>query len=291
MDRALKLDRVLEMTQKGQIEFDIGNYELAIQSFEDALSIDSNWEPAKNGLNRSKKSFEEEIFQESISKGYQYLNEENFEEAEGLFNQSLLIRPNSQEAKQALDELNLKRIASLTKSLKYKGLIAEVNEEWKQAKGFYEDILVIDPNIEEVKESLSRVESRILLASEMKSIITRSDSYNDNKVLGQAQAILDTARSIERIGPKLQESIQKLDALIQVALIPIDVIFESDELTEVTIFKVDQMGTFLQRIVSLRPGIYTARGSRRGFKDETIRFRVSPNQQNQRIRIVCNKKI
>ena len=208
-----------------------------------------------------------------------------------MFNQSLLIRPNSQEAKQALDELNLKRIASLTKSLKYKGLIAEVNEEWKQAKGFYEDILVIDPNIEEVKESLSRVESRILLASEMKSIITRSDSYNDNKVLGQAQAILDTARSIERIGPKLQESIQKLDALIQVALIPIDVIFESDELTEVTIFKVDQMGTFLQRIVSLRPGIYTARGSRRGFKDETIRFRVAPNQQNQRIRIVCNKKI
>jgi len=51
------------------------------------------------------------------------------------------------------------------------------------------------------------------------------------------------------------------------------------------------MGTFLQRIVSLRPGIYTARGSRRGFKDETIRFRVAPNQQNQRIRIVCNKKI
>ena len=144
LDRALKLDQVLERTQKGQIEFDIGNYELAIQSFEDALSIDSNWEPAKNGLNRSKKSFEEEIFQESISKGYQYLNEENFEEAEGLFNQSLLIRPNSQEAKQALDELNLKRIASLTKSLKYKGLIAEVNEEWKQAKGFYEDILVID---------------------------------------------------------------------------------------------------------------------------------------------------
>ena len=291
LDRALKLDQVLERTQKGQIEFDIGNYELAIQSFEDALSIDSNWEPAKNGLNRSKKSFEEEIFQESISKGYQYLNEENFEEAEGLFNQSLLIRPNSQEAKQALDELNLKRIASLTKSLKYKGLIAEVNEEWKQAKGFYEDILEIDPNIEEVKESLSRVESRILLASEMKSIITRSDSYNDNKVLGQAQAILNTARSIDRIGPKLQESIQKLDALIQVALIPIDVIFESDELTEVTIFKVDQMGTFLQRIVSLRPGIYTARGSRRGFKDETIRFRVVPNQQNQRIRIVCNKKI
>ncbi|HJL80037.1 MAG TPA: hypothetical protein QGF88_02640, partial [Gammaproteobacteria bacterium] len=115
--------------------------------------------------------------------------------------------------------------------------------------------------------------------------------YNDNKVLGQAQAILQTAKSIERIGPKMEESIQKLDSLIQIALVPIDVLFESDQLTEVTIFKVDQMGSFQQKIVSLRPGIYTARGSRRGFKDETIRFRVEPNKQNQRIRIICNNKI
>ena len=170
-------------------------------------------------------------------------------------------------------------------------MIAEVNEEWNQAKGFYEEILVIDPNLEEVKESLNRVESRILLDAEMTSIIARSDAYNDNKVLGQAQALLGTAKSIERIGPKLEQSIQKLDSLIRIALIPIDVIFESDQLTEVTIFKVDQMGTFQQKIVSLRPGIYTARGSRKGFKDETIRFRVDPNKQNQRVRIICNKKI
>ena len=40
LDRALKLDQVLERTQKGKIEFDIGKDELAIQAFEDALSID-----------------------------------------------------------------------------------------------------------------------------------------------------------------------------------------------------------------------------------------------------------
>ena len=70
-------------------------------------------------------------------------------------------------------------------------MIAEVNEEWNQAKGFYEEILVIDPNLEEVKESLNRVESRILLDAEMTSIIARSDAHNDNKVLGQAQALLE----------------------------------------------------------------------------------------------------
>ena len=275
----------------GKTEFELGSYKLAIELFQDALSIDPNWEPAINGLNQAKKSYADKLFQESLSKGYRSLNDESFDDAKILFEQALSIRPNSKEALQALDELNLKRIASLTKSLKYKGLIAEVNEEWNQAKGFYEEILVIDPNLEEVKESLNRVESRILLDAEMTSIIARSDAYNDNKVLGQAQALLETAKSIERIGPKLEQSIQKLDSLIRIALIPIDVIFESDQLTEVTIFKVDQMGMFQQKIVSLRPGIYTARGSRKGFKDETIRFRVDPNKQNQRVRIICNKKI
>ena len=238
LDRALKLDQVLARTQRGKTEFELGSYKLAIELFQDALSIDPNWEPAINGLNQAKKSYADNLFQESLSKGYRSLNDESFDDAKILFEQALSIRPNSKEALQALDELKLKRIPSLTKSLTYKGLIAEVNEEWNQAKGFYEEILVIDPNLEEVKESLNRVESRILLDAEMTSIIARSDAYNDNKVLGQAQALLGTAKSIERIGPKMEESIQKLDSLIRIALIPIDVIFESDQLTEVTIFKV-----------------------------------------------------
>ena len=186
LDRALKLDQVLARTQRGKTEFELGSYKLAIELFQDALSIDPNWEPAINGLNQAKKSYADNLFLESLSKGYRSLNDESFDDAKILFEQALSVRPNSKEALQALDELNLKRIASLTKSLKYKGLIAEVNEEWNQAKGFYEEILVIDPNLEEVKESLNRVESRILLDAEMTSIIARSDAYNDNKVLGQA---------------------------------------------------------------------------------------------------------
>jgi Putative lipoprotein len=237
LDRALKLDQVLARTQRGKTEFELGSYKLAIELFQDALSIDPNWEPAINGLNQAKKSYADNLFLESLSKGYRSLNDESFDDAKILFEQALSVRPNSKEALQALDELNLKRIASLTKSLKYKGLIAEVNEEWNQAKGFYEEILVIDPNLEEVKESLNRVESRILLDAEMTSIIARSDAYNDNKVLGQAQALLGTAKSIERIGPKLEQSIQKMDSLIRIALIPIREIFESDQLTKVTILK------------------------------------------------------
>jgi len=43
LDRALKLDQVLARTQRGKTEFELGSYKLAIELFQDALSIDPNW--------------------------------------------------------------------------------------------------------------------------------------------------------------------------------------------------------------------------------------------------------
>ena len=231
------------------------------------------------------------IFQESISQGYEFLVNESFEDAEKSFNQALSIREDSLEALQALDEVNLKKIASLTKSLKYKALIAEVNEDYELAKTLYEQILEIDKNVEEVKQSLDRVEDRIFLISNMKYIINMSDYYSEDKVFNQAQQILETSRNIERIGPKMAKLLQTLDSLIRIASVPLDVIIESDQLTEVKIFKVAQMGSFKQRSLSLRPGIYTAQGSRKGYKDQIIEFRIEPDSQGQRISIICNEKI
>ena len=151
LDRALKLDQVLARTQRGKTEFELGSYKLAIELFQDALSIDPNWEPAINGLNQAKKSYADNLFLESLSKGYRSLNDESFDDAKILFEQALSVRPNSKEALQALDELNLKRIASLTKSLKYKGLIAEVNEEWNQAKGFTKKFWSLTPILKKSK--------------------------------------------------------------------------------------------------------------------------------------------
>jgi tetratricopeptide (TPR) repeat protein len=291
LDRALKLDKVIENSTKGEIEFQKGNFLSAIESFKNALIIDPNWEPANSGLDKSNIAYEEMIFQESISQGYEFLVNESFEDAEKLFNQALSIRQGSIEALQALDEVNLKKIASLTKSLKYKALIAEVNEDYELAKRLYEQILEIDKNVEEVKQSLYRVEDRISLISNMKYIINMSDYYSEDKVFNQAQQILKTARNIDRIGQKMAKLLQTLDSLIRTASVSLDVIIESDQLTEVKIFKVAQMGSFKQKALSLRPGIYTAQGSRKGYKDQIIEFRVGPDSQGQRISIICNEKI
>ena len=110
LDRALKLDQVLERTQRGQTEFGMGSYERAIESFEDALSIDPNWQAAIDGLAQSKKSYADELFQESLSKGYQSLKDESFDDAKSeLFNiiaqENPINNQNIEEVQQFLAQL------------------------------------------------------------------------------------------------------------------------------------------------------------------------------------------
>ena len=67
-----------------------------------------------------------------------------------------------------------------------------------------------------------------------------------------------------------------LDRLLTVAMTPVSVTLESDNLTEVTLLKVGRLGMFSTRTLELRPGAYTAVGSRQGYHDVRRSFRVSP---------------
>ena len=82
-----------------------------------------------------------------------------------------------------------------------------------------------------------------------------------------------------------------VSAKIQTPLTPVPVTIFSDEMTEVVIYKIGNLGVFKQNIVSLRPGVYIATGSRTGYRDLQIRFKVSGNTTNQTIRVECKERI
>jgi len=65
----------------------------------------------------------------------------------------------------------------------------------------------------------------------------------------------------------------------------------SDNLTEVVIYRVDRLGVFPRRELKLRPGTYTAVGSREGFRDVRVRFEVSPGGPSQQVTVVCTEKL
>jgi len=291
LDRALKLDKVIEYTQLGESLSEQRQWSESIEAFEKALMIDPEWLQAQQGFSKAILENDKEQFQSSLSKGYALMKEEKFDEAEVAFQKSLEIDPESKAGQQAIEELEIQRRTSLTKSLKYKGLIAEVNEEWDDAKSYYETILNFDSNISEVKDSLMRVNSRIRLINQMISFIAQAENLNDDKLFNQAQQALIQAQSIMNKGPKMTQQISELEQTLKIASTPVEVTLISDLKTDVMLYKTGKFGLFEQKTILLKPGVYTAKGTRIGYRDTTLRFKVSPENLDQRFIIICRDRI
>jgi hypothetical protein len=82
-----------------------------------------------------------------------------------------------------------------------------------------------------------------------------------------------------------------LRALVEAAQTPVRLTIESDNVTEVAVYKVGKFGRFAIHEVFLRPGTYTVVGSREGYKDVRKTLRIESGQQPQRISVICKVKV
>ena len=65
----------------------------------------------------------------------------------------------------------------------------------------------------------------------------------------------------------------------------------SDSLTEVTVYRVGSLGRFARRELELRPGAYTAVGSRDGYRDVRVRFVVEPGTAPSAVTVRCTEAL
>ena len=119
--------------------------------------------------------------------------------------------------------------------------------------------------------------------------ISNVDKLNDDQLYNQAIATLNKAQGLQNKGPKLEKQINDLSRVLKFASIPLETIFISDGMTKITIYKLAEFGSFYEKTVSLRPGKYTAIGTRPGYRDVILKFRVE--KVGQQFMIQCKEMI
>lgn len=93
------------------------------------------------------------------------------------------------------------------------------------------------------------------------------------------------------MGPRLEDQKQELSRLLKRAATPLKVQLVSDNATDVAIFKVGKFGRFSIHELELRPGTYVAVGSRLGYRDVRLEFKVAPEIETKPIVIRCEEQI
>jgi tetratricopeptide (TPR) repeat protein len=289
--RAERLPEVLALVARGNSERDAGEAQKAMATYREALAIDPRWEPASRALAAVNAGVRDSDFETAMSQGSKALAAENYTEAQHMFRAALALRPQAREAQDGLTEadegLKLSKIA-LTEA---RALAFERREIWDQAIAQYKGALADDPTLVFAKTGLERATARASLDAKLRNLLDNPTLLFGDTVLADARMLVAEARAVPEPGPVLSDQIDKLDRLVGLAATPIAVQLQSDQHTEVTVYRVGPIGSFSSKELKLRPGTYTAIGSRNGYHDVRQTFTVLPGRTLPPISVICSEPI
>jgi tetratricopeptide (TPR) repeat protein len=270
---------------------DGGDLATAEASLQAAVALDGQHQRAASELARVSDAWRQQQFNDAMSDGYIALDENRFDAARQAFRRADKLLPGSTEASSALQEVSVAETASRLGRLQQKGGRLEQSEDWGLAVKAYQEALEIDGNLLFAREGLARAEPRARLDKQFRQALDDPNRLSDVAVAEATGTLLAQARRIQPMGPVLAKQISELEVVLEKANKPLSVTLRSDGATEVIVYKVARLGTFDERQLTLRPGTYTAVGTRNGFRDVRQTFTLSHDQAVTPVTIACTEPI
>ncbi len=289
--RAQNLEAVINLTDQGfQYEQDL-ELEAAKLSFEKALEMDGEWQPAVVGLERVRIALREWTFNQRMTEGFDALAVGQYDSARAAFNAAKSIDPGSREAADGLLQVDQEVRLQSIRQLEAEAQQQVGSEQWELAVATYQALLDIDGDLQFAKEGLSGANQRVALHNSLASYIDDPDSLSADVTMQKAtKLLLDISRMPDQ-GPRLVDQKEELSRLLKRAATPLGVQLVSDGVTDVSIYRVGKLGPFSLQELTLRPGVYVAVGSRPGYRDVRLEFRVAPEIEMKPIVIQCEEQI
>ncbi|MDC1527831.1 hypothetical protein N8600_02065 [Gammaproteobacteria bacterium] len=290
-DRAQLLTEVLGVIAQGRQFHDAGEFESARELYRQALAIDPVHVGAGALLERANTDILDRDFSAAMSQGFSALASNAPETAETAFKQALALKPQSPEARSALEQ-TVDQITLSAINIHLDAATAfESQEQWQPALTEYDEALAIDGNVVSAREGRNRANSRNNLDNYLETINNDPLRLAENAVYEQAIGIYNEAAKIEGNWPRLNAQLNTLRNFIQRATEPVEVILQSDALTDVTVYQVGSLGQFTSHTLNLEPGTYVAVGIREGFRDVREEFVVGFDGKPPIITVQCVEEI
>jgi tetratricopeptide (TPR) repeat protein len=289
--RARNFDEVLSLTEQGlELERDL-ELDAARRSFELAVELDPKWQVAKTGLQRVLRTMNELEFDQRMTEGITSLAEGDFLGARAAFRMAQELQPGSHEPADGLMQVDQGiRLGSIA-ALEREAATLEGREQWQESAGAYNRILALDGNLSFAQDGLTRSKQMIAMHQQLDEYISEPDSLSSPRTMQIATQMVVSITRMPDIGPHLVEQRDELSRLLKRAATPLTIQLVSDNVTDVSIYKVGKLGNFTETELSLRPGTYVAVGSRPGYRDVRLEFRVAPELDMQPVVVRCEERI
>lgn len=267
LKRAENLDNVISLTNQAEMLERSGDLDDAADLVQQAMAIDSKWQPTIKVKQRLEQSILQRNFQLAMSAGFSGISNRDYDKARAGFLSAREILPNSIEPADGLAQVEQAENNDRIKALR---AIAEQhvsNEAWSSAIDAYQSALAITPGLDFAIKGLGYAEERVALAQTLEKYLADPTLLQDDEDLSKASSALRDASRLEEKSAILMNHIDTLARLISSARTKVPVTLHSNEQTLVTVRKHAALGTFASEVVYLIPGRYTIVGERKGYRD------------------------
>jgi tetratricopeptide (TPR) repeat protein len=291
LERARNLEAVLQLVDRGErFEKDL-ELDAAEVSYQQAVDLDPNWTPATEGLARVQATRTKMQFDARMSEGLEALAGGDYLSARAAFRMAQQLIPGSPEPQDGLLQVDQGLRLDNIATLEQEAIALEQSEHWDAAATTYEEILSVDANLAFAIDGLANARRMSALHTRLDDYIKDPDRLSVPSVMQQATKLVIDVTTMGEIGPRLAGQRDELSQLLKRAATPVTVELVSDNVTDVSIYKVGSLGRFTSRNLDLRPGTYVAVGARPGYRDVRLEFRVAPEEKMQPVIVRCEEQI
>ncbi len=292
MARLNVLPEVLKHIANGEQLLKKGTPNGALAAFEQALTLDPNHSLARTGQKRAQQDIDDARYQNAMSAGFNHLNSGDYPRAVSAFKQALSVVPDSSGARSALAEAQARQTETQIERLLKQARANEKQENWRDATRHYQQALKYDNTMTEARVGQIRASTRAELDDKIKVILADPLRLSSTSIYRRAEQLLADAQGISDPGAKLGEQIGGLQQVLSTARLPVSLILQSDNLTNITLLKTGVLGAFTRKQIELTPGRYVAKGYRKGYRDVRVEFSVTAEGANpQVVQVQCDETI
>jgi len=290
-ERARNLDSVLRLVDQGLEYEEELELEAAETSFQQAVNIDPDWAPAQEGLARIQATRTQMEFDLRMSEGLDALAVGDYPTARAAFRMAEQLIPGSKEPADGLMQVEQGMQLDDITVLEQEAKALERDEHWDAVVTTYDEILKIDGNLAFAIEGRANAREMSALHKRLDDYLSDPDKLSMPSVMQKATLLVVDITRMPDIGSRLAAQRDELSRLLKRAATPIPVALVSDNVTQVSVYKVGSLGRFSNTELSLRPGTYVAVGVRPGFRDVRLEFRVAPEIDMQPVVVRCEEQI
>lgn len=291
LQRAATIEQLFALLQRGSSFESHDQLQQAKSTYQEAVELDPLSDEAKSALSRVDTKLKDKEFNQMIAAAYQALQNGQYADARAAFNGAKKLKPDSKEP-----SIGLNKVAAAIRNEKIANLLFEAEhfvqlQQWAQAAISYEKILQLNNAHKTAQQGFLESAAKAKVLVDLKAALDSANKLHHAKILKKAEQVLAAASTLNSVGSIIEQHADELQQLVRVATTPIPIVLESDNNTDVVVYKVARLGTFSRTELQLRPGPYTIVGTRTGYRDVRKTINVTPESKNSTLSILCEEPI